>query len=147
MAINHTTYSFQDVNFILSHPDMGIYSLNGEGMGSVTVTMTNDVSIQDVGADGHVMVSKIKARNGTLAISAQQTSTLHRWLTNLYNYLEQATTDKWAQGKVEIKCPKMGETIIATGLSFQKRADRPFQAQGQQVTWNLMSADIQQNPF
>ena len=38
----------------------------------------------------------------------------------------------------------MGEKITLTGVSPQKLPDKPYQAQAQLVTWNLMAADIQQ---
>lgn len=141
----NSSYSFTDITMVISHPAVGQYVATGEGIGSVNVAMSNDRSAHDVAADGSTMVSKIRARNGTVTISAQQTSSLHKWLVKWYNYLEFAPTDQWAETSVTIRAPRMGESIVATFVSPQKLPDRPYQAQGQQLTWGLMAADIQQD--
>jgi hypothetical protein len=139
----YSTYSFEDVNVTFSHPQFGQFVANGAGIGSISTVMTNDRSAQDVAADGTVMVSKIIARNGTHALSVQQTSELNRWLTRLYNFLDVSATVQWARITVMIEAKNMGEKITSTGVSFQKLPDRPYQQQGQQITWNLMAANIQ----
>lgn len=140
-----TTYSFQDLNASFSHPGVGQFSMNGEGIGSITITRANDVTAHDVSADGSVMVSKIKSKNGTIAISVQQSSPLNKWLDKLYNYLEVAPSSEWARASMILRHLTLGEGTVCTGVSFQKRADKPYQAQGQQVTWNLMAANIDDN--
>ncbi|KZE79314.1 hypothetical protein AV654_17755 [Paenibacillus elgii] len=141
----HSTYSFSDVTMVISHPGVGQFVATGAGLGSITTIMTTDRTTHDVSADGSVMVSKIKARNGSHSISVQQTSDLNRWLLKLYNYLETAATNQWAGITIVIRSPQMQDLITSTGVSFQKLPDKPYQAQGQQVTWNLMAADIQQD--
>ncbi|WP_289141551.1 phage protein [uncultured Brevibacillus sp.] len=141
----YTTYSFADVAGVISHSAVGQYVATGEGTGSISVSMTTDRSAHDVAADGFVMVSKIKGRNGTLTISVQQTSALNKWLLKLYNYLEQAPTSEWAGVSITLRSSTMQDLIRATGVSFQKLPDKPFQAQGQQVSWVFMAADIDQS--
>lgn len=143
----HTTYSFSDVEAIISHPGVGQYSMQGEGIGSITVSMSGDLTSHDVAADGVVMVSKIDQTNGTITINAQQTSSLHRWLLKYTNYVKSADTSEWAEGSITIRAPYMKETLIATGVSPQKLPDKPYQQQGQQVAWTLMAAKIQQLPY
>lgn len=140
-----TTYSFADVSMVISHPAVGQYVASGVGLGSITVSMTTDRSAHDVAADGSVMVSKIMGRNGTLTVSAQQTSDLHKWLLKLYNYLEQAPANEWAGISITVRARSMQDLIRSTGVSFQKLPDRPYQAQGQQVSWVLMAADVDQS--
>jgi superfamily I DNA and RNA helicase len=139
------TYSFQDVSVTFSHPSVGQYVATGSGIGSINITMANDKTTHDTAADGNVMISKIKTRNGSIALSIQQVSWLNTWLTKWLNYLETAGADEWAQTKIVVRAPNMGETITAVGVTPQKMPDRPYQAQGQQVTWNLMAGDIQQD--
>ena len=141
------TYSFQDVNITISHALAGQYIANGEGIGSIGFNPTNDRTAHDVAADGTVMVSKIKAKNGTVAISIQQTSPLNKWLLKLFNLLSADSTSpqNWAGIKIVTRSPNMGDLITATGVSFQKQADRAFKNQGEQVTWSLMAADLQQD--
>ena len=140
-----STYSFTDVSCTISHPNVGVFSLAGEGIGSINISMTNDRSAQDVAVDGSVMVSKIRARNGAITIAVQQTSSLNRWLTKWFNYLEAAPTDVWADTRLILRAPKMGDLITAIGVSPQKLPDKPYQAQGQNINWTLMAADIQQD--
>lgn len=140
----NNVYSFSDVNVTISHPSVGQKILNGEGLGSISVNMANDKTIHDVAADGKVMVTKVNAENGAISVSIQQTSSLNTWLLKWYNYLKAAKGSEWAKTQITIRNTTLGELITATGVSPQKLADRPYQQQGQQVVWNLMAADIQQ---
>lgn len=142
--MSYNTYSFETVNCILAHPSVGVKATQGEGLGSISIVMTNDRTAHDLAADGTVMVSKMPGRNGTVTITAQQTSDLHKWLVKWYNYLEAAAASEWAASSITIRSQVQGELTTCTGVSPQKLADRPYQAQGQTVTWNLMAADIQQ---
>lgn len=137
-------YSFADVSMVISHPSYGRYVANGAGIGSITTTMATDRTAHSVSADGSVMVSKIMGRNGSHAIEVQQISALNRWLLGLYNYLEYAPANEWADIAIVLRSPTMGDVITSNGVSFQKLPDKPYQSQGQQITWQLMSADIQQ---
>jgi len=139
-----TTYSFSDVNMVISHPNVGQHVSSGEGIGSISVSMATEKTEHNVASDGSVMVSKIPGDNGTIAITIQQTSTLNKWLLKWYNYLKAASTSQWAKTGITVRAPSMQDLITATGVSPQKLADKPYQAQGQLVTWNLMAADIQQ---
>lgn len=141
----YSTYSFESVVVTISHPSVGQYVASGKGIGSITTSMTTDRTTHDVSADGSVMVSKVKGRNGSHAIAIQQTSDLNKWLLKLYNYLETASASQWAGINIVIRSNEMHDMLTSTGVSFQKLPDRPYQAQGQQVTWNLMAADIQQD--
>ncbi|WP_205127113.1 phage protein [Paenibacillus ginsengarvi] len=143
--MSYTTYSFEDVTMTISNPAVGQFVASGTGIGSISIAMTTDRTAHDVSADGSVMVSKIPGRNGNTSIAAQQTSDLNQWLIRLYNYLETAPTSQWASTSILIRAPRMQDHIALTGVSFQKLPDRQYQAQGQQVTWTLMAADIQQN--
>lgn len=141
----NTTYSFDDISAVLSHPTFGQYVATGAGLGSIMVAMTTERTVHDVAADGAVMVSKIKGRNGTISIAVQQTSEFHKSLLKLYNYVESAAASQWAAASIVIRSPLMQELVTATGVSFQKIPDRMHQAQGQTVTWILSAADVQQD--
>jgi len=141
----NSLYSFDDTSVTFSHAAVGQYVASGKGIGSLGVSMATDRSVQDVAADGSVMTSKIKGRNGTLSVSAQQTSDLHKWLLKLYNYLETAPTNQWAGITIVVRSPSMQDKVTATGVAFQKIPDRQWQAQGQQLMWTLLAADIQQD--
>jgi len=143
MAVS-TTYSFADLNVVFQHNAIGQYVANSEGIGTITVTMTTDRTTHDVAADGAIMISKVLGRNGSIAIAIQQTSALDAWLKRWYNYTEAATADQWAGMTISMTNQLTGEQITLAGVSAQKLPDRPYQAQGQQVTWTLMAADVNQ---
>ena len=140
-------YSFSDVSFVISHPSVGQYEMNGSGLGSVSITDTTEKSAHDVAADGNTMVSKIKNNAAGIALSVQQNSELDKWMLRWFNYCTTAPTDEWALTKVLIRAPKMGETHSATGVSPLKRPDRAFAAAGAQLTWNLLVADLTSEPI
>ena len=132
-----STYSFNDILFVLSHPLFPAYIMNGQGVGSITIDYDIDNTAHDVAADGVVMVSKIRANNGSIAITIQQTSALHAWLKNAFNVLNAAPAFQWAQGVMSIKSVNGFDNATLIGLSILKRASQPYQRQGQEVTWNL----------
>lgn len=142
--MGNTTYGFEDLSTVITHPAMGQLMLQGTGIGSITFTMANDSSSHDLAADGSVMTSKIKAGNGTVAISVQQTSEAHKWFTKLYNYLTVAPLREYAEISLLATSSDMQTTHEGTHMSFQKRADKPYQAQGQQVTWTLLVAELKE---
>jgi len=144
MGEGYGTYSFEDISCTLKHPSIGVFDVNGAGVGSITFAMTNDVTEHENGADGTVMISKIKATNGTIVIEAQQTSELHQWLTKAFNYLEGASSSEYAKMGVMAYSPAMKVNHDAAGVTFQKRGDKGYQAQGQMVSWTLMSARMRE---
>jgi hypothetical protein len=139
------TFSFADITLVISHPSFGQYSAVGEGLGNINIVLTNDVSANDIAADGKVVTSKIRSRGGSVALSMQQTSSFDRWLTKLYNYLQTAPSSEWALATITIRAPYMKETTICTGVSFQKLPDKSYQAQVQQKIWNMLAEDVQEN--
>lgn len=142
--MGNSTYSFADLSVVLTHKAMGQLTLQGAGLGSIQFNMANDVSSQDVSADGSVMTSKVTADNGTVVLSVQQTSEAHAWLTKLYNYLKPASAIEWAGISLLATSPAMQVTHEGSHMSFQKRADKGYQAQGQQVSWTLMVGELKE---
>jgi len=138
-----TTYSFSDIIAVIAHPQFPAFSLNGQGIGEIAISYSNDNTAHDLAADGSVMVSKIKANNGTLAMTMQQTSPLHKYLKQLFNFVQAQQTAAWIQTAITISSPAgTFDSILATGVSLTKRADQPYQQQGQNVTWTFMAAEI-----
>lgn len=144
--MNYSTYSFGDVVASLNFAGIIPIVITGQGTGSIDTSMSGEKTVHDVAADGSVMVSKILGNNGTIALSLQQTSSAHKLLLLWYNYILNAPSNEWANNTITIRNNVLGETIVATGVSPQKLPDKPYQAQGQKVTWNLMAAEIIQLP-
>lgn len=138
----YTTYSFLDLSGSIAHPVKGTFVFTGEGIGELIVSMSTEKTAHDVAADGAVMVSKIPGNNGTLSIQCQQTSDLHKWLLEWYNYLMQADVSEWALTTSHLRNINDGTSHNIIGITPQKVPDKTYQAQGQKVTWVLMAADI-----
>jgi len=138
-----STYSFEDLAGAIAHPQLGAYTFTGEGIGSINIAMAGDNSAHDVAADGSVMVSKIIRKNGTITIVCQQTSNVHKWLLAAFNALYIAPPDQWASMGATLRNTTDGTSHVIAGMSFQKIADKPYQAQGQTVTWGMMAAEIE----
>lgn len=139
-----STYSFDDVEIVFAHPGIGQYIINGKGVGSITVSMQTEKTTHDVAADGSIMASKIAGNNAAIDIEVQQTSEFHKWLTNYYNFVLLASASQWTGASIIIKDNVGGSLITALGVSPVKKADKPYQAQGQRVTWPFLSTDCQE---
>jgi Protein of unknown function (DUF3277) len=143
-----TTYSFKDLTGGFVHPIAGSYILNGGhiGLGQITISMTQDRTVQDVSSDGSVMVSYIAGDNGTIAIEVQQTSSLHEFLLSWFNACKTAADSgdvtNWASASISIRNLLDGSTHTATGVSPGKVPDKVYQKQGQNITWTLPAARI-----
>jgi hypothetical protein len=142
-----TTYSFKDLTGIIAHPYATPFKFVGAGIGQIDLAMSTERTTHDVAADGCVMVSKIEAHNGTVKISCQQTSDLHKYLLGLYNYLDTAVASQWALITIALRNIATGTSHFLNGVSFSKKADYPYRGQGQMVEWTLMVADMQDQPF
>jgi hypothetical protein len=139
-----TTYSFADVSVNIQHSSIGQLSLQGGGLGSVTVTKSTDRTGHDVAADGSVLVSKIPGENGNIALSIQQNTYAEKWLQNWFNYIKDSRTDssEYALATITIRNNITGAVTTATGVALQKEPDDNMQAQGQQRVWTLLAASI-----
>lgn len=143
----YKTYSFQDVIVSFACNSVGAASSKGAGIGSISVEMSTEKTAHEVAADGTVMVSKVLGDNGNIALAIQQTSQLHKYLLSWYNYINNPSTavSDWAAMNITITSNNLGDKTVCTGVSPQKLPTRPYQAQGQQVTWTLMAAEITQS--
>lgn len=143
------TYSFKDLVGALTNTVFGVaFSLSGGnvGFGQLTITMATERTSHDTAADGTVMPSYIAGNSGELSIEVQQTSPLHHLLLDLYNLCTTAADNDdvsgWASTTLAFRTLLDGSSHIATGVSFAKVPDKPYQAQGQRVTWRMMAANV-----
>lgn len=144
------TYAFKDLVGNLTNAIFGVsLQLAGGyvGVGSITIRMAKDRTSQDVAADGVVMPSYESGANGDVDVEVQQTSALHHALLDLYNQAVTAAEGDdltgWAATSIGFQTVLEGSTHLCTGVSFKKVPDKPYQAAGQRITWNLMACDIQ----
>lgn len=143
------TYSFKDLVGSIVNPAVGFTQLlsgGGVGFGAVRIIMTTDRTTHDIAADGTVMPSYLAGDNGVVEIEIQQTSPLHKAILGLYNAcVVAANADDlapWAATQITFRTLLDGSFHSATGCSFEKIPDKPYQAQGQKMTWRIMSANI-----
>ena len=140
-----SVYSFADVSLVLSHPSVGQFTFTGAGLGSVGIAYATANTVHDVAADGSVMISKVIANNGSMAINIQQTSEAQLWLKKWYNYIKAAPTSEWARASAVLRIPATNETFNMSNVSPEKRPDAAYQQTGQQVAWNLLCGNITEN--
>jgi len=140
--VSNSTYAFEDVNCVLSHPSVGSYSFNGKGVGSVTVARANDVTQHDVAADGSVMASKVRTKNGTITLVVQQTCAGAIYLRKLNAYLETAHSSEWTRAVCSITSKEQNVNISCSGVSPQKTPDAAFAQAGAQISFAYMAQSI-----
>lgn len=144
-----TTYSFRDLTGGLVNPLLAanIPIVGGNiGNGALTVRMATERTTHMVGADGVVMPTYRAGDNGDVTIEMQQTSSLHHALLALFNALKTQADggdiSNWASTVISLRTILDGSGHLCSGVSFQKVPDKPYAADGQNVTWVLMCASI-----
>src|SRR5688572_12709967 len=111
----HTVYSFSNVNMVINPPGFPSYTVNGQGVGEISIGYINDNTVHDLAADGTVMVSKVAADNGNVSITVQQTSPLHQYLKGIFNALMLAPAASWAGMKISASSINGGfDNIVMT---------------------------------
>jgi hypothetical protein len=141
-----TTYSFEDVACTIVHDSVGQKSMNGKGIGQLTIAYTNDLTGPDLGADGSVMITKVISRMGQITIEVQQTSSANAWLIEYANTVVEADSSEWAAGTITIEESfDGGVTTTATDCALLKRPDRSLKQQGDHVSWVFFSPHITQS--
>lgn len=143
------TYSFKSLTGVLTNPVFGItIPLTGGniGVGSITIRMTTSRTTHDVAADGTVMPSYIAGDNGECDLVVQETSSIHQSLLSLYNQAVLAANNDdvsgWAATAISFTFLIDGSIHTLTGVSFEKIPDKPYEANGQKMTWKLMAANV-----
>jgi hypothetical protein len=147
-AGTYTTYSFKDLTLVLNDPDGGSFLAFGQiGIGELTVEMSSERSSAQVASDGTVMGSAMPGDNGQFVIQAQQTSIIHQYLLNTYNLkkanYDQGNVANWFGMTVYALNKLDGSFHQGKGVGFTKIPNKPYAAQGQNVTWTLIALDIQ----
>jgi hypothetical protein len=140
------TYSFLDCILNIAFPT-GAMSITGQGIGDVSVNMSQDRSAIDYANDGNPVISKIAGNGGSIVINVQQTSAAHRFLLGMYNALIVQPPSLWAQATGIMRCLSDGTTHTFSGACFLKVPDKSYEKQSKMVTWTLLCGDIQSTPF
>jgi len=145
MTTTNTTYSFADVTCVISHSSVGQKSVNGLGIGKITVAYLDNLTESDLGADGAVMVTKVESARCKISLEIQQTSSLNKWLLTYANTVRTAESSVWAGGTIKItENFTNGAAITASYCSLIKRPDRSDAQQGDHVTWEFLSTHTEE---
>jgi len=144
-----TTYSFKDLVGTLINPVLAadIPIVGGNiGSGTLTIRMLTERTTHHVAADGVVMPTYKAGDNGEVTIEMQQTSSLHHALVDLFNALlteaNNGDVSNWAATTISLRTMYDASGHYCSGVSFQKIPDKPYAADGQNVTWVLMCASV-----
>ncbi len=143
------TYSFKSLTGVLTNPVYAVtIPLTGGniGLGSIVIRMNTTRTVHDVAADGTVMPSYVAGANGEVDINIQQTSALHSQLLALYNQAVLSADNEdvsgWAATSISFRVLTDGTQHTLTGVSFDKIPDKPYEANGQKITWKMMAANV-----
>lgn len=149
MSKQLVTYSGKDVNFAANLPFVGVIQAAGvaeQGLASVTIRMTVNQSVIQVGMDGAVVPSVLSGDQGEIELQVWQTSTLHQQLMAWYNGLRAARdagdVSQWFSGNVVVQNIVDGSMHNLKGVAPTKVPDKVYQEQAQRVTWVLVACDI-----
>jgi hypothetical protein len=138
-----STYSYKSIVGSFTDPDVGVYLFTGqEGVKHLSISNTIDKSVQDVAADGTVMLSYVSGANGTLEIECQQNSSLHQflidWANTKYTNCEAGDAANFGAAAVKVVDLLSGANHTLTGVSPLKIPDKPYGPSGAAVTWRLL---------
>jgi len=143
------TYSFKSLTGVLTNTVFGVtIPLTGGniGAGKFVVRMLTERTSQDIAADGTVMTSYEAGDNGELEIEAQESSILHQQLLALYNLAVLAANNDdvsgWAATTIQFRMLTDNSQHLFSGVGFRKIPDKPYEAKGLRVTWNLLAANV-----
>jgi hypothetical protein len=143
-------YSFTDVFFTMSHSNKTLIpdeaTIDANGVGSITISNDGERSTKQLAADGAVLISKIRDRTGTLTLDFLQSSPLHNQLMRWFNALEDAPAAEWAKMNGLLRSRATDENTKLTGICFVRIANKAYAAQGQNVQWQLLVADVSNFP-
>ncbi len=141
-------YSFVDVVGQMTDPDVGPFQFAGQiGIGEFAVTMMTERSAALVAADGNIVISSIAGNAGHLRVQVQQTSLLHqyflRWLKAKLANQNKGNVTTWLSAAISLRSVTTNTGHNLTGLCPIKMSDMPYATQAQNVTWDLLAADVQ----
>jgi len=143
-----TTYSFKDLSGALESPAIGDPILFGGYNGIDQIVVTNDTQhgSKMVAADGTVMPVFTAGDGGTVQITCQQTSILHKallvWLNVLKTQASNGDLSNWANSTMLLRNVVDGSSHLIQGLIPNKIPDKSYAAQGQNIVWTLEACSV-----
>ena len=139
------TYSFEDTTLNISHPSVGSWSGYGTGLGTVTVSYSENISSMQVAADLTVVVSKHAYKHGTLTISVNQASDFNSFLKKLVNCVKTANPSEFALTTAILRNGTTGDMWTLSGIAPQKMPDTTYDSQSGYLQYVFNVASISNN--
>ena len=136
------TYSFEGTTVTFNHPQYGVYSAYGSGIGDLTVAFQDEVSSTEVASDLSVVISRHVKKRGNITLNILQSSDFNNWIKGWANYLENADVSQFADTTITIKNRTTGDTYYCTGCIHDRIADQRFTSEAGNRTWTIHCADI-----
>lgn len=142
--MSFAVYSLLDTRVVLNHPDTGRCVLSDSGGGRVTISHAADLSSHTATARGSVIVNRMKARHGSVALELPQNSAADLFMRRWTSYLESAAPSVFASSTLTILDEAAGRTWVMTGVTPQKWPDVTYDQNTGSVTWTLLAAEIRE---
>jgi hypothetical protein len=141
------TYSFKDIVGVFTNTVLPPFPLGGEaGLDKIEVEMSRDRVNLKVAADAGMMMSYLAGANGTMLVTCQETSPLDAYLVNyvdiIYSQADKANLLNFAAGQWLISDIINARSHRAVGAIPLKIPNRPYEGEGQNVTWTFICAQI-----
>lgn len=143
MSVVGTTYSYKDLSGAFISPAVGAPLVFGGQIGCDTIVVTNDTQhgSKQTAADGTVMPTFTPGDGGTVQITCQQTSIIHKYLLSWLNILKTQAMNgdvtNWANTRILLRNAVDGSAHNAEGVMPNKIPDKSYAAQGQNIVWTL----------
>lgn len=159
--MSYSVYSFKSIVAEIATLNGKKFAINSGvntsvGIGSIAISMANDITIHDIGVDGGIIIWPVAVYNGTVVITVQQTSALHDFLLSWYSDITMMLKSNnalgaqyWAGNSMvihDLTGTVTSNIHIITGISPQRIPDRTYTTQGTNVIWNLMAGNIESYP-
>ena len=139
----YNVYSLEDTKVVLDHPYVGTANLHLCGRGKMVISYSGDISSHTMTADGTVIINKLRAENGVITIEVPQNSIADDFLQKWCRYLRNTMHPEYFHlSTLTITDQAAGFTILCTGVTPQKIADRTFDRSSTNLTYTLLAASI-----
>ena len=137
-----SVYSLADVRTSLNHPDCGTCILSNVGGGRVTINYAGDMASNTNTASGFVVVNKLVAKNGSIALEIPVNSLADKWLRTWITYLKSCGTDRFALSNFTLIDSAASRKLYMTGVVPQKEPDESYDQTSGNRQYNLLFAEL-----
>lgn len=139
------TYSFADVTASISGPGGSFNFGAGSGVAEegISAEFSEDKNVMNIGADGHGMNTLRAAKNGTITVRLQKTSSTNAKFSQLYAF-QQHSSANWGKNTIRVADPVRGDVVTGVEGAFKKHTGMTWAKDGNMNEWafDVVSLDI-----